>query len=169
MEGEDYDLWESGAERAEGQALLVHVGGHFTATPEEVTEDVFVLLVQCQGKDLVRIGVVYATPDRQARQVFDGLRDVINTTPPPLILLGDYNKDALRQPDFRDQVPTWGYATHPTRWTWTWRGAGAHAQERSMLDFVMTPAGVEVGHVQVLGHIPVRIDHRMVVAEIRVP
>ena len=33
----------------------------------------------------------------------------------------------------------------------------------------MTPAGVEVGHVQVLGHIPVRTDHRMVVAEIRVP
>ena len=67
VEGEDYDLWESGAERAEGKALLVHVGGHFTATPEEVTEDVFVLLVQYRGKDLVRIGVVYVTPDRQAR------------------------------------------------------------------------------------------------------
>ena len=169
VEGEDYDLWESGAKRAEGKALLVHAGGHLTAIPEEVTEDVFVLLVQYWGKDLVRIGVVYATPDRPARQVLDGLREVISSTPPPLILLGDYNKDALRRPDFRDQVPTWGYTTHPTRWTWTWRGAGAHAQERSMLDFVMTPAGVAVGHVQVLGHIPVRTDHRMVVADIRVP
>ena len=52
-----------------------------------VTEDVFVLLVQYRGKDLVRIGVVYATPDRQARQVLDGLRDMISRTPPPLILL----------------------------------------------------------------------------------
>ena len=38
-----------------------------------------------------------------------------------------------------------------------------------MLDFVMAPAKVTVGQVQVLGHIPVRTDHRMVVADIRVP
>ena len=37
-----------------------------------------------------------------------------------------------------------------------------------MLDFVMAPAEVTVGQVQVLGHIPVRTDHRMVVADIRV-
>ena len=113
--------------------------------------------------------MVYATPDRPARQVLEGLNDVIRRTPPPLILLGDFNKDALSRPHFRDQVPTWGYATYPTRWAWTWRGAGAHAQERSMLDFVMAPADVVVGHVQVLGHIPVRTDHRMVVADIRLP
>ena len=89
VEGEDYDLWELAAERAEGKALLVHAGGHLTAIPEEVTEDVFVLLVQYRGKDLVRIGVVYATPDRPARQVLDGLREVISRTVPPLIPLGD--------------------------------------------------------------------------------
>ena len=107
VEGEDYDLWELGAERAEGKALLVHAGGHFTAVPEEVTEDVFVLLIRYWGKDFVRLGVVYATLGRPARQVLDGLRDVISRTPPPLILLGDYNKDALRRLDFRDQVPAW--------------------------------------------------------------
>ena len=58
----------------------------------------FVLLVQYQGKDLVRIGVVYATPDRQARQVLDGRRDVTSRTPPHLILLGDYNKDGRPAP-----------------------------------------------------------------------
>ena len=169
VEGEDYDLWESGAEGAKGKALRVHTGGHFTAVLEEVHQDVFVLLIQYQGKDLCRMGVVYATPDRPARQVLEGLKDVIRRTPPPLILLGDFNKDALSRPDLRDQVPTWGYATYPTRWAWAWRGAGAHAQERSMLDFVMAPADVVVGHVQVLGHIPVRTDHQMVVADIRVP
>ena len=128
-----------------------------------------VLLVQYRGKDLVRTGLVYATPDRPARQVLNSLRDVIGRTPPPLILLGDSNKDALRRPDIREQVPEWGYTTYPTRWTWTWRGSCAHAQERSMLDFVMAPTEVAVGQVQVLGHIPVRTDHRMVVADIRVP
>ena len=46
VEGEDYDLWESGANRAEGNALLVHTGGQISAEPEATTKDVFVLTVR---------------------------------------------------------------------------------------------------------------------------
>ena len=58
VEGEDHDLWESGADRAKGKALLVHTGGRFTADPEAVTEDVFVLAVRYREKDLAQVGVV---------------------------------------------------------------------------------------------------------------
>ena len=36
VEGEDYDLWESGANRAEGETLLVHTGSQILLGPEVV-------------------------------------------------------------------------------------------------------------------------------------
>ena len=33
VEGEEYDLWKSGAEGAGGKALLIHHGGHFRPIP----------------------------------------------------------------------------------------------------------------------------------------
>ena len=53
VEGEDHDLWESGANGAEGKGLLVHIGGQFSAEPEAVTEDVFVMTVRYREKDLI--------------------------------------------------------------------------------------------------------------------
>ena len=78
VEGVDHDLWELGADKAEGEALLVHTGGQFTAEHEAVAEDVFVLTVRYQEKDLARVGVVYATPDRPEREVLDRLQDVVH-------------------------------------------------------------------------------------------
>ena len=97
MEGEDYNLWESGANRAEEKALLVHTGGQILAEPEAVTENVFILTVRYREKDLIRVGVVYATPDTPQREDLDGLQDVVQQHPGPLVLLGDFNKDALRR------------------------------------------------------------------------
>ena len=112
--------------------------------------------------------MVYATPDRPEREVPDGLQDVVQRHPGPLVLLGDFNKDALRRPAYQDKLRTWGYTAYPTGWTWTWRGAGAHAHERSMIDFIQAPSDLQVAQVQVLGRIPVRTDHRMVVAEVQI-
>ena len=168
VEGEDYDLWESGANRAQGKALLVHTGSQISAEPEAVTEDVFVVTVRYREKYLVRIGVVYATPDRPEGEVLDGLQDVVQRYPGPLVLVGDFDKDTLRCPMYQHRLRTWGYTAYPTGWTWTWRGAGAHAHERSMIDFILAPTDMQIAQVQVLGRIPVRTDHRIVVAEVQI-
>ena len=168
VEGEDYDLWESGANRAEGKALLVHTRSPISAEPEAVNEDVFVLTVGYRKKDLIRVVVVYATPDRPEREVLDGLQDVVHRYPGPLVLLGDFSKDAHRRPMYQDRLRMWGYTAYPTGWTWTRRGAGAHAHERSMIHFILAPSDMQVAQVQVLGRIPVRTDHRMVLAEVQI-
>ena len=157
-----------GANRAEGKALLVHTGGHISAEPEAVTEDVFVLTVRYRENNLIRVGVVYDTPHRPEREVLDGLQDIVQRHPGPMVLLGNFNKDALRRPAYQSRLRTWGYTAYPTGWTWTWRGAGAHAHERSMIDFILAMSDMKVAKVQVLGRIPVRTDHRMVPAEVHI-
>ena len=112
---------------------------------------------------------MYATPNRPQREVLDGHLG-------PLVLLSDFNKDALRRPAYQDRLRKWGYRAYPTGWTWTWsigwtwtgRGAGAHAHERSMIDCIMALSDMQVAQVQVLGCIPVRMDHRMVPAEVQI-
>ena len=73
VEGEHYNLWEPGANRAEGKALLVHSGNQTLAEPEDVTEDVFIIAVRYREKDLIRVGVVYASLDRSVKEVMDEL------------------------------------------------------------------------------------------------
>ena len=119
VEGEDYNLWESGANRADGKALLVHTGGQISAEPEAMTEDVFVLAVRCREKDLIPVGVVYATPNRAEREVVDGVQHVVQRHSGPLVLLGDFNKNALRRPAYQNRLRTWGHMAYPTGWTWT--------------------------------------------------
>ena len=66
----------------------------------------------------------------------------------PLILLGDFNKDALRRLAFQDRLRVCGYKGYPSRWAWTLRGVGAHALERCMTDFIIIPHGIPVMQVQ---------------------
>ena len=167
MEGEDYDLWESGVNRAKGIALLVHTGSQISAELEAVTEQLFVLTVRYREKDLIRVGVVYATANKPGREVLDVLCDVVQRYPGPLVLLGDFNKEALRRPTYQDRLRTWGYTAYPNGWMWTWRGAGAHAHDRSMIGFILAPSDMHVAQVQVLGRIPVQTDNRMVLAEVQ--
>ena len=115
MEGEEFDLWELGAERAESKALLVHSRGHFIKSAEDVTEDKIALLLQFRGKDLIRRGVVLATPKRPIQQVLEGVWDLVSRSPRPLVLLRDFNKGALRHPDYKDILPEWGHTTYPTK------------------------------------------------------
>ena len=113
-------------------------------------------------------GGVVRQPDTLEREVLDGLQDVVQRHPGPVVLLGDFNKDALQRPTYQDYLRTWRYTAYPTGWTCTWRGAGAHAHERSMIDFILIPHDMPVTQMQVLGCIPVRTDHRMVPAEIQI-
>ena len=92
---------------------------------------------------------------------------MVQRHPGPLILLGDFNKDVLQRPAYQDRLRAWGYTAYPTGWTWKWRGAGAHTHERSMIDFIMILRDMLVTQVQVLGRIPVRTDHCMVLAEVQ--
>ena len=73
---------------------MIQIGCHFSAEPKAVTKDVFVLTVRYREKELIRVWVVYATPDMLEREVVDGLQDVVQGHPGPLVLLGDFNKDA---------------------------------------------------------------------------
>ena len=91
MKGEDYDLWESGAKRREGKALPVHTEDRISAEPEGMTEDVVVLMVRYREMDHIQVGMVYATRDRLEREVLDGLQDMVQRHPRPLVLLGDFN------------------------------------------------------------------------------
>ena len=149
MEGEFYDLRESGANRAEGKAVLVHTGGQISAEPEAVTKDVFVLTVRYYEKDLIRVGVVYAALDKLETKVLDGLHDVVQRHPGSPVLLGNFNKDAVRRSAYHERLRTWVY-TYPTGWTWTRRGAGAHAHKRSMIEFILAPSDMQVAQVQVV-------------------
>ena len=167
VQGEGHGLWEWGAERVEDKALLVHMGDHFSATPKVVTGDVFVSTVQYRGKDMVHVGVVYTTPHKPKQEVLDGLQDLIHSFPAALLLLGNLNKDTMHRRAYQESLKIWGYSAYPSKWTWTRRGAGVHAHERSMVDFIMVPQDIQVSWVQVLGHIPVRTNHRMVVVEVR--
>ena len=89
-----------GGEQSKRESPFVHTGSQISAEPEAVTEDVFVLTVRYREKDLVRVGVVYATPDKPEREGLDGLQGVLQWYPEPLVLLGDFNKDALQRPTY---------------------------------------------------------------------
>ena len=84
-----------------------------------------------------------------------------------LVFVGDLNFDVLTHTPTRDRIRAWGYQIFPTTWTWTWQGAGANATQRSMLDFILALAGVKVESFQVVGNMPVRTDHRLLVATLR--
>ena len=114
-----------------------------------MTKDVFVVTVRYREKDLMQVGMVYATlTDQREREVLDGLQDVVQRHPGPLVLLGGFNKDVLRRPAYQDRLRTWGCTAYPTGWTWSWRGAGARGHERSMRDFIMAPSDMQVARVQ---------------------
>ena len=84
------------------------------------------------------------------------------------MLLGDFDKDALQRPRYQNWLRMRGYTAYPGAWTWRWRGAGAHAHERFMIDFILAPSDMEAAEVLVLRPIPVRTDHRMVLAEVQI-
>ena len=44
-----------------------------------------------------------------------------------------------------------------------------HSNERSMIDFVLVPGAIQVARTQVIGHMPIRTDHRLIIAEMRIP
>ena len=53
-------------------------------------------------------------PERQEREVLDGLQHVARLHPGPLMLLGDFNKEAQRCLAYQDRIGAWGYTAYPT-------------------------------------------------------
>ena len=80
--------------------------------------------------------------------------------------MGDFNKDALLDPQLTRVIAEWGCGVQPPRSAWTWRGAGSCAGQQSMIDFVLVPQGFPVRECRLVGCMPVRSDHRLVVVEI---
>ena len=87
----------------------------------------------------------------------------------PLLFVGDLNFHVLTHTLTRDRIRAWGYRILRAKWTWTWQGAGANASQRSTVDSLLTPAAVQEESFQVVGNMPVRTDHRLAVASLRLP
>ena len=77
-----------------------------------------------------------------------------------------FNKDTLRDPQLSRVIKEWGFQVQPPRWAWTWQGTGAHAGQHSMIDFMLVPDGLPERECRLVGRMPVRTDHRLVVVEV---
>ena len=84
----------------------------------------------------------------------------------PVVVMGDFNREALRDPEVHRVVKELGYQVQPPRLVWTWRGVGAHAGQHLMIGFVLVPKGLPVRQYRLVGRWPVRTDHRLVLVEI---
>ena len=72
-----------------------------------------VLLVRYGNNNLAEVAVVYR-PERHEREVLDGLQHVVWLHPGPLMLLGDFNKEAQRCTAYQHRIGAWGYTTYRT-------------------------------------------------------
>ena len=150
---------ETGAVDVEGKAVLVpeeaelgiprgppHLAGH---TPAPASSDPLPLIAPPQRTR-------YLWPPRGARHQWT---DSVASSAPPVVVMGDFNKDAIRDPQLNRVVEEWGYRVQPPRWAWTWRGAGAHAGQHSMIDFVLVLEGLPMRECRLVGRMLVRTDH----------
>ena len=132
------------------------------------------LRVMRGGAEILRLLGTYFPPasSEEAIQVatwLDWMELQVAESTCPLVFVGDMNFDVLTHTPTRDRIRSWGYQIFPTAWTWTWQGAGANSSQRSMLDFLLAPAGVKVESFRVVGNMPVRTDHRLLVATLSLP
>ena len=114
----------------------------------------------------LKLVLVYARPGAAGPAVFHRWTDIVASSAVPVVVMGDFNKDTLRDPQLSRVVEEWGYRVHPPRWAWVWHGAGAHARQHSMIDFVLVPERLPLRERRLVGCMPVRTDHRLVVVEI---
>ena len=156
---------ETGAVDVEGKAVLVPEEAVLTLCPEGATDTEFVVVVQSGEVDRLHLVLVYARPGAAGLAVYHRWTDIVTSSALPVVVMGDFNKDAVREPQL-SRVKEWGYQVHPPRWAWTWRGTGAHAGQNSMIDFVLVPHRLPVRECRLVGHMPVRTDHRLVVVEV---
>ena len=91
---------------------------------------------------------------------------IVTTSVLLVVVMGDFNKDARRDPQLSQVIKESGNQVQPPRWAWTWRGAGAHAGHHSMIYFVLVPEGLPVRECRLVRRMPVRTDHRLVVVDV---
>ena len=161
-----YTALESGAVDVEGKVVLVPEEAELTLHSEGATDTEFVMVVQSGEVDRLKLALVYALPGAAGPAKYRRWTDIIALSALPVVVMGGFNKDALRDLRMSRLVEDWGYAFQPPRWVSTWRWAGAHVGHHLMIDFMMVLEGLSVRDCPLVGHMPVRTDHRLLVVEI---
>ena len=162
------DTWESGADRAEGKAVIIPHTAGVTAEALVAHRDYTTMLIKEEGVVVLKIIAVYASPGRAGPDLYQELGREISSSMHPVVVAGDFNKDVIKNRPFREAVAGWGFRAYPQPWTWTWRGQGLRSHERSMIDFVLVQEEIQVSRTQVIGHMLIRTDHMMVTSEVQV-
>ena len=145
----------------EGKAVLVPEEAELAASDTE-----FVVVVQPGEVDCLRLVLVNAWPGAADPTLYRRWTDIITSSALPVVVMGDFNNDALQDPQLSRVIKEWWYQVQPPRWAWTRRGGGAHAGQHSMIDFVLVLDGMPVRECRLVGRMPVRTDHRLVVVEV---
>ena len=158
--------FESGAVDMEEKAVLVPEEAELTLRPEGATDTEFAVVVQSGEVGRLQLVLVYARRGAAGPGVYCRWTNIVTSSALPVVVMGDFNKDTLRDPQLSRVMKEWRYQVQPPRWAWTWRGAGAHAGQHSMIDFVLVPDGLPVSECQLVGRMPVCTDHRLVVVEV---
>ena len=104
-----YTALESGAVDVEGKAVLVPEEAELTLRPEGATDTEFVVVVQSGEVDRLKMVLVYVRPGAAGPPVYRRWTDIIASSALPVVVLGDFNKDALRDPQLIRVVEEWGY------------------------------------------------------------
>ena len=98
--------------------------------------------------------LVYAQSGAAVPAAYRRWTDIVTSSALPMVVMGDFNKDALRDPQLSQVIKEWGYQVQQPRWAWTRRGAGAHAGQYSMIDFVPIRAGMSASGMYAGAHQP---------------
>ena len=142
----------------EGKAVLVPEEAELTLRPEGAIDTEFVVVVQSGEVDRLRLVLVYAWAAAAGPAAYHWWTDIVTSSALPMVVLGDFNKDALRDPQLSRVIKEWGYQVQPPWWAWAWWGAGAHAGQHSMIDFVLVPDGLLVRECRLVGRMPVEVS-----------
>ena len=93
-----YTALESVALDVEGKAVLVPEEVELTLRPEGATDTEFVVVVQSGEVDCLQLVLVYARPGVEGPAVYRRWTDIVTSSALPVVVMGDFNKDALRDP-----------------------------------------------------------------------
>ena len=111
------DTWESGADGAEGKAVIIPRTAGVTAEALVAHRDYMSMLIKEEGVVILKIIAVYASPGRAGPDLYQELGREISSSAHPVVMAGDFNKDAIKNRLFREAVAGWGYKAYPQQWT----------------------------------------------------
>ena len=134
VECEDYALWESGANRAEGKALRVHIGGQISVEPEAVTVGPHGAIPP-EGRDPCRGCVRHPLQTRRRGPGRAQGRGAV--APRTLGAARRFQQRRATAPGVPGQTQNVGIHGLPHRVDVDVEGSGGHTHERFMIDFIL--------------------------------